>query len=545
MQGRRSRERNVWLGPARRARLLLLCALPLLGGCLPGMNWGDGEDRASLNETSQDSPARSYKTGFLGLKMPSFASANLAPDSGPSLFSSFGTVEARKAPQPATAGWGNVSTTASAGDAFEPALPTASQALANYYAALTALSAGRRMQPVSIVHLGGDAIVDDRFAGTLREQLIGRFGNAGRGLMLPGLYPLRGMKVERGGQWTLSSAAAGAPGPFGVTGVRVSSAASDAWLRFTSTEGPLEWIEVGFLTGPAQGTAAVSVDGDVKLVPTNAPSANQTSIRIAAKAREIMIRPRGDGQVAVLSVASGARAPGVLYTNLGLPDATAWTPEKWNADFAANDFRKLNPDLILIGYGTREAFLDALDAAQYEARLRLVVAQIKSWAPQASIAIVGPADAARLPAYAGTAGAQVCRALNPQETAAYGDLLSRSDERLARWHAPPKLEAVRSAMKRVAASSGAFYWDWAKYMGGPCSIHAWTSFKPPLAAPDHVTLTEAGQERSARAFFAELMGGFEARQRPFAARLQSAPVVTTAASQPALKPAKVSTKKPR
>ena len=99
-----------------------------------------------------------------------------------------------------------------------------------------------------------------------------------------------------------------------------------------------------------------------------------------------------------------------------------------------------------------------------------------------------------------------------------GRCSDRSDERLARWHAPPRLEAVRLALKRQAGESGAFFWDWAKYMGGPCSIHAWTSLKPPLAAPDHVTLTEAGEERSARALFAELDG----RLRDLPARSQGA-----------------------
>ena len=111
-------------------------------------------------------------------------------------------------------------------------------------------------------------------------------------------------------------------------------------------------------------------------------------------------------------------------------------------------------------------------------------------------------------------------------------LMDRKDERLARWHAPPRLEAVRLALKRQAAESGAFFWDWAKYMGGPCSIHAWTSVKPPLAAPDHVTLTEAGEERSARALFAELMAGFETYQRAPKERIPVASAFT-AEIQPA------------
>jgi hypothetical protein len=540
MQRSPSRDRRSWLRRARIVRLLIVCALPLLGGCLPGMGWGGDDERASLTETAEGAPAlnRSYKTSFLGFKMPSLNASKLMPDTGPLLFGSI--FEAKKTTQSGAPVGGG----APEGLIFEPAAIPAQQALGKYYAALAALGAGKRTHPVSIVHLGGDAIVDDRFAGVLREQIAGRFGNAGRGLMQPGLYPLKGMKVERGGQWALTSAAAGAPGPFGVTGVRVASAAPDAWLRFTSTEGAFEWIDVAFMTGPGQGTAAVSVDGDVKLVPTRTPSAHQTSIRVSAKGKEIMIRPKGDGQIAVLSVASGGRAPGVLYSNLGLPGATAWTMEKWTADFGANDFRKLNPDLIVLGYGTREGFIDDLDLGQYEARLRLAVDQIKNWAPHASILIVGPQDAARLPPFAGAAGAQACRALNPQETAAYGQILSRGDERLARWHAPPRLEGVRSAMRRVAAANGAFYWDWAKYMGGPCSVHAWTTLKPPLAAPDHVTLTEAGDERSARALFAELMAGFEAYQR---AQAPKAPAFTAAAvpSAPAVKPARTGAKKPK
>jgi hypothetical protein len=416
----------------------------------------------------------------------------------------------------------------------------AAQSLQKFYAALAALNAGKRSQQVSIVHLGSDQIVDDRFAGSLREHLISRFGNGGRGVMLPGLYPIRGIKIDRGGQWSLESSAGEARGPFGITGVRMTSGASDAWLRFTSAEGPFDWIEVTFMTGPGQGTAAVSVDSDVKLVPTNAPATNQTSIRVSAKAREIMIRPRGDGAISVLSVASGTHTPGLVYANVGLPGAAAWTIEKWNAAFAANDLRKSSPDLILLGYGTRESFIDELDVKQYESRLLLAIDQIKAWAPQASILIIGPPDAARLPPFAGSAGAQVCRSLNPQEIAAYGKMLDHSDERLARWHAPPRLEAVRAAMKRAAAASGAFFWDWAKYMGGLCSIHAWTTFKPPLAAPDHVTLTEAGDERSARALFAELMAGFESYQRAAAAKGQA---VSAAAATPALQPAKVGAKK--
>ncbi len=528
MQGSQLRDCGLWrsICGAARARVLILFLLPLLSGCFPGYRWGDDDSGdASGAAIPPGAPAlnRSYKSNFLSLQMPSLgvqsSQFQLMPDVGPAFFSAFSTVEARKPALSGSPSRYSAGTDANLG--FEPAVLPPAKSLASFYTAIAALASGRRPQPVTVVHFGDDRIAGDRFAGALRELLIGRFGTAGRGLMMPGLYPVRGMKAERSGPWTLESAAAGAPGPFGITAVRMTSQASEAWLRFTSAQGAFDWLEVTFMTGPGFGTALVSVDGDTKYIQTGSAAANETSIRIAAKSHEVLIRPRGDVPVSVLSVATGTNTPGIAYSNLGLPGATAATPGKWTADFAANDLRKLNPELILLEYGTREGFDDRLDVGQYEMRLRLVIDQIKEWAPQASILVVGPPDAARLPAFAGSAGAQVCRALNSQEIAIYDRMTANADERIARWHAPPRLGAVQQALRRAAATSGAFYWDWAKYMGGPCSIHAWASFTPPLAAPDHITLTEAGDDRSARGLFAELMAGYDAYQRALQAKAQA------------------------
>jgi hypothetical protein len=402
-----------------------------------------------------------------------------------------------------------------------PVLPAA-QSLRSFYEALAALTSGRRRDPITILHFADERIADDRFAGELRDYFSSRFGSAGRGLMMPGLFSVRGVKADRGGLWKLASSASGDPGPYGITGVRVTARSSDAWMRFTATQGSFDWLEVTFATGPSQGSAIVTADGEPRLVPAGAPSVNQTTFRLTAKTHEIVIRPRGDGEVSILSVATGTNTPGIQYANLGLPGATAATPGKWNAQFAAADFQRYDPNLIVLEYGTREGFDDNLNVTQYEIRLRLLIDQLKQWAPRASLLILGPPDAARLPAFAGSAGAQVCRSLNAQELASYGRMLGREDERLARWHAPPHLDAVRAALRRTAASSGLYFWDWAKFMGGPCSIHAWTIAKPALAAPDHLTLTQAGSERSARALYTEIMTGYDAYQREMQAKAQVA-----------------------
>src|SRR5690606_19203256 len=135
----------------------------------------------------------------------------------------------------------------------------------------------------------------------------------------------------------------------------------------------------------------------------------------------------------------------------------------------------------------------------------ILVQQLKELAPQAAFLLIGPPDVARLPAFAAGRGGQACRALNDEEITRYRRLMKREDERLVRWHAPPKLDEVRHALRNVASAHGAYFWDWSRMMGGACSIHAWVHAKPPLAAPDHVMLTARGAERSARALFIELM----------------------------------------
>jgi hypothetical protein len=530
--------RSRALQKARRARFLLLL-LPFLAGCIPGFKWGDEDSAGDAPAgASQSAPAlnRDYKSNFLSSQLPSLGGiqGQLMPDIGPTILSAFSTVENRKSSSPGAPS--RFATATEANPAFEPAVLPPAKSLASFYSALAALTSGRRSQPISVLHLGDDHIAYDRFAGALREHLVSRFGSAGRGLMMPGLFPVRGMKAERAGQWTIQSAASGAQGPFGITGVRMTAASSDSWLRFTAAQGSFDWAEVTFMTGQGFGAALVSLDGDTRLVPTAAGAANETSIRISSKSRELFIKPRGDGPISVLSVATGTNTPGIAYSNLGLAGATAAVPAKWDAGFAASDLQRLGPDLILLEYGTREGFDDALDIKQYETSLRAAVERLREWAPRAAILIVGPPDAARLPGFAGTAGAQVCRSLNLQEAANYARMMSDGDERLSHWHSPPMLEAVRAAQRRIAASSGAYFWDWSRYMGGPCSIHAWASSTPPLAEPDHITLTEAGDERSARALFAELMAGYDAYQRALQAKAQAlAAAAGTAIPEPAHK----------
>ena len=391
----------------------------------------------------------------------------------------------------------------------------ADAALGRFFKALAALPKDGTGRTVTILHLGDSHIAADRFSGDLREEFQKRFGNAGRGMLMPGLYLARGVKFEQGGQWQAALSTEGAAGPFGLTGAKLSADDRDAWLRITATGEPFSWCEITLENGRGAGGALIGVDGDLKpSPPASGPQAWRT-VRIDKPAREILIKPRGDGRVTLHAVSIGTAKPGVRYVNFGLPGATAATPLSWDGAQLSADMKRLAPDLIVLAYGTEEAFNDSLDLADYEAKVSATLARLRQSAPQASFLVMGPPDVARLPDFAASAGrsGDVCRALNPKERQIYARLMKKRDPHMAHWHPPLRLDGVRTALRRVAAANRAYFWDWSKLMGGSCGIHAWVHSDPPLAANNHVYLTEEGSRRSAKTLFRELMTGYDAFER--------------------------------
>jgi hypothetical protein len=400
--------------------------------------------------------------------------------------------------------------------------PQAAIALSNFYAALRSLDEGSRSDPVTVVHLGDSHIASDRFTGDIRELLQKRFGDAGRGMMMPGFpfgyYRARGVKFSKSAGWTAQNSLHKGNGPYGLSGVKLTTRQRDARLSLTSHDGAFEWADVAFLTGPNQGSAEIAVDNTTKRVWTKSSESGVLFERIPVKGTKLEVRAAGDGAVTVLSWAVGAGRPGVRYVNFGIPSATADITRKWDNSLVAADLARLDPELIVLGYGTNEGFNDGLDDRAYERRFSKLIDRLRQMAPKADFLVIGPPDGARFPRAlrgrlknASLAG-HGCRALGGDERSGYSKLIRSSDRRLARWHPPPKLDAVRQALKRSASISGAHFWDWSSVMGGPCGIHQWAQADPKLAASDHVHITGAGSRRSAEVLYTELMAGFTAHK---------------------------------
>ncbi len=394
--------------------------------------------------------------------------------------------------------------------------------LASFYRALAGLQSGLRQEPVTILHLGDSHIASDSFSGDLRALFQARFGDAGRGMMMPGFpfpyYKARGVSFSRKGKWSAANSLNKDVGAYGLSGVRLSASAKGARLALTSRKGAFEWAEVALLTQPKGGEVEVTFGGARRSISTASPENSIKRVRIERKGRELEVTTKDKGRVSILSWSVGQNRPGLRYINFGIPGATADTPRRWAKSLVADGLAHLKPSLIVLGYGTNEGFNDKLNPQAYEARVTALVSRLKKHAPQASILILGPPDGARFPRFAraankGAAAAAPCRALGEHELQRYAKLKSARSKQLALWHAPPKLAVVRERLSSVAETHGAHFWDWSQVMNGPCGIHAWSKAEPPLAASDHVHLRSAGAKRSATALFEEVMSGYDAHVR--------------------------------
>lgn len=396
--------------------------------------------------------------------------------------------------------------------------------LAAFYGALEELESGTRTRAVSILHLGDSHIAADRFSGDLAARFQLRFSDGGRGLFPPAepfpYFARQGYEVAASAGWQIAnSQRPDAPGPFGLTGIRAQSGSAKDFMRLAARAGAFSSFAVDVWGTPEGGSFQLLLNGEEAGVFS---TKGRGLIRVALKggmASWAELRPMGDGPVTVLGWGSAVPASGVLYEAQGIPGARLSIMERWDEDILRAELEALQPDLIILDYGTNEGFDDALSPVSYKRLLGQKLRRLSEWAPGTSLSVIGARSGARLPSYLKTGAERrtyPCVPLALNEKAKYGALLAQESPVLARWHAPPSLSAVRAAQEEAAAAEGAFFWNAAAAMAAgnsaACAIHDWALAEPALAYPDHVHLTPAGAERLAARFWEALMGPYEAAQ---------------------------------
>ena len=394
--------------------------------------------------------------------------------------------------------------------------------------------------PVRVLHLGDSHIARDTFSGDLRAMLQARAGGASgemaaRGMLPPGpVYPFflaRGVELDMSPDWTIHRAIDEAAderademadetanGPFGLASARIEAApGTSPWVALSGIEAGAGLLVIGYLRQPGGGAVQVTVDGAVSAFVTDgAPGHAFAAVPLDAGGQLVRVAAAGNGPVALTSLAleDAARGGGAQVVGFGWPGATAALMARWDEALLRAELVRIDPHLIIVGYGTNEGFDDKLDLAAYGEMFAAQLARLRALAPAAAILVTGGPDGARLPLFADPDARAPedwsCAPLTGAERAGYAALVESEAESLLRWHDPPNLDAVLRIQKTAAAAAGAAHWDWRAAMGGACAIHDWRLAEPPLARPDHVHLTAEGYAAAAAALLAALDGAFVA-----------------------------------
>ncbi len=360
--------------------------------------------------------------------------------------------------------------------------------LAPLYRALYAAQTGQRSAPVVVLQIGDSHTANDSFSGHLRQLIQAQFGDAGRGVLPPGVpyrwyRPARVSVTSQG--WQVVSSFRGDPGPFGVTGLRQHANGPAEMTLSVDDPGELAQAEVEILRQPGGGT--LDANGTPIATAASAPQAVWQMLPTSTGSGTLTLSARGDGPVDLLAWSIGRGRPGVIWANLGTVGASVDLMDVWDQSLLHQDIAHLSPSMIVLAFGTNEGFRDSTDLTAYEADFTARLRDLHAAAPNAALVVLGPPDGERH------------RNKKSLAAPACGD---------PNWTEPPKLDAIREIERNVAAREHAFFWDWKAAMGGTCSMMRWAATRPPYAAPDHVHLFAPGYEATGDQLFRIIMDGY-------------------------------------
>jgi lysophospholipase L1-like esterase len=372
---------------------------------------------------------------------------------------------------------------------------------------------------LTILQIGDSHTSADFLTGALRKRLQQRYGSGGPGYITAGRPHIgvrsSAVKVSASPGWTYQAIQKSENvGEFWLSGFNAVATAPGEALAFAA-DVPMTFdsIEIEAVRRPGGGSIDISLDGAVKSsYDLDAEKVQPVVLRLLPsgvttdRVRQIEIKTKSQGSVSIASVAIYNRQSGVAYNSIGYPGATVDLLNKFDPALLADDLRRLNPQIVVLSFGTNEASKKNLDLVRYEQTYEKAIDRIKAVLPAAQIVLIGPPDGdERAPHCAGKSAEAVCRTnvLEAPPPPAAGAAPAKPAD--CDWHPLPKLEAVRDIERRIAERRGLAFWNWAAIMPRECGAHRWAQASPALMAPDHVHFTIGGYNKSAERFLDTLI----------------------------------------
>ncbi|SFP60480.1 GDSL-type esterase/lipase family protein [Sphingomonas rubra] len=361
--------------------------------------------------------------------------------------------------------------------------------LQSFFARLAATRG--RGEPVRIVQIGDSHTAGDQITGAWRNALQARYGVGGRGMLAPGRpyqgYLTRGVTAAQSGGWSVRgifgpSYAAASTARLGLSGYALSASAPGAWLSLTADTAAQAFDRFTVCGWAMPGGGAVQLTAGTTSVqwlldaPVAGPQCRTIDTPAAATSAQVSVLA---GPVTLTSWTVERRGRGgVSLSNLGVVGSQFLHLEREDEALVAAELAVARPDLIVIAFGTNEAFKPSFSAADYDAGLRRGLRRVQRLAPGVPILLLGAPDSATaIPSLrnSGSGEASVC----PGQ---------------ARWAPPAALPVVQAIQRQRASEAGVAYWDWAARMGGRCTADGWAQAVPARMRGDRVHFTKPGAD---------------------------------------------------
>jgi len=336
--------------------------------------------------------------------------------------------------------------------------------------------------------LGDSHTNADFLSGSVRTELQARFGNGGPGFERIGSKPYRhdGVKLGRDGSWNIDPDPPARrtlqdDGVFGLGGTRAVPASGavfslQAIASGTDAAAPARF-ELSY-TLPPESTFTVELAGKTTRIDA-ASACEMTPAGVAHLTltapfgSQLVLKPARGTPRLFNAVLERVEPPAVVLDAVGIDGARLETPLAWNeAAFVAEVARRA-PELVVVAYGTNEAF-DAAKVEKYGPQLQSLVGRLRQGAPDASCLVLGPTDAP------------------------LGD------------GSVPRVAEVSEVLRRAAQDIGCSFASLQQLMGGEGSFALGMKAKDRLAQPDKLHLTPLGYRLLGQALAARILHAYSA-----------------------------------
>lgn len=329
---------------------------------------------------------------------------------------------------------------------------------------LQRLNRGENIQ-FRILQIGDSHTAGDHFTDTLRQQLQQKWGNAGIGWVYPNTVSgQRNAQVLHHNQgWkVLSSRSDRADFPLG--GI-ISRSALGGRVIITPRQAGTDTHRITLTARPVFAENALTVaDGSDQIV-AQLPNLGDNKWQQFSFTSQLPISystSNGDiWEVGHVNIENGQA--GVIVSAMGINGAQLSQWQQWHSNWPA-DLSATQADLVILAYGTNEAFNNNIDIAQTQTIWAQTIARIREALPGAGILIIGAPESLKV--RRGECGIR-----------------------------PQRLNEVQAMQRDVAQQQQVLYWSWQAAMGGECSMMNWMAQS--LAARDGVHFTAKGYRQAA------------------------------------------------